>query len=183
MPPPSKPAATTKPPRESSGLWWKILVALAILLALGVLGYSLYIGSTTKPSPSIIPEQSTTTTPTNTTTSTPGTSTTSTTSTNPADNTYGFNREDIYPFGKAVTLFGPDNDLFKGRSLALGVKVLGFNDTTSVHLLVTDELSGATQDITLGINGPKIVQVFNATFTLGELDDGKGGTYATITVQ
>lgn len=189
---------TAKPEHEGSGVWWKILIALAILLALGVLGYSIWVGMTNKPTTSVTPPINTPIPPLgngdNGTTA--STSTATATSTMPGVNNYGFAAEDIYPFGQPVSLFANDNDLFRDTNRALGVKVIEFTDSRcqpgvqcvwageqGVRLQVTDELTGQTQEVYLGMVRAKTATAFGSTFTLNEIDDGKGGTYASVTVK
>lgn len=199
-PAPQKPP-TAAPKHEGSGVWWKILILLAVLLALGVLGYSIWTGMTTTPSASVLPPTNvtspTTSTPGTTSTTPVGTQTTSsTTATNATSTNYGFASEDTYPFGQPVQIFGNDNDLFRDATRALGVKVIQFTDSRcptgqtcvwageqGIHLQVTDELTGQMQEVDLGTITAPSVNALGATFQLNEINDGKGGTSATITVK
>ena len=92
-------------------------------------------------------------------------------------------------------MFANDNILFKDATHALGVKVLEFTDSRcqpnvqciwageqGVRLEVTNELTGQTQEVDLGMVRAKTGAAFGATFVLNEIDEGKGGTYASITV-
>lgn len=52
-----------------------------------------------------------------------------------------------------------------------------------VILLVTDTASNQTSTVTLGMVSARSAKAFGLTFTLKEVDDEKGGTYADITVR
>lgn len=52
-----------------------------------------------------------------------------------------------------------------------------------VRLRVTDRRTGQSEDVSLGMVRTKTATALGLRFTLREIDEGKGGTFASVTVQ
>lgn len=183
---------------------WKILVALAVLLAIGVIGYSLWSTRWTAPRVQAPTPTPTTTSPeiplTPPITETPTSTSSASTSTS---TTYEGLR--VFPFGTTVQLFLDDEVYFDDiknpgktsttTSKALKIKVTGFSNSLcpegktciwagelGVELLVTNQ-AGNSQFVNLGTIRAKTETVFGRVFTIQDIDEGKGGTYVNLNVK
>lgn len=149
--------------------------------------------------PAVIQTESpTSTTPVETPPPSPTTTTTAPVATQPTT-PKGYGGLDVYKFGDKAQLFTGEqvafsNDVASNRALKIGVT--SFTDSRchagvqciwageqGVNLHVTNLETGQELDVYLGLVRAKTMNIFGHLFTLNEIDEGKGGTFAEIRVE
>lgn len=174
-----------------------------LLCALGVIGVLLLIflpklqGMIPQTAPPTVETNVPAPVATSTQTTAPTATTTPPLASGGATSTYQEPAPTIHRLGETVRLFADDSAIFKnGAGTAFNIKVQQFTDSRcakgntciwegerGVILLVTDTATNQTATVSLGMVRARTAKAFGLTFTLKEVDDEKGGTYADITVR
>lgn len=143
--------------------------------------------------PTVVTSPEATSTPSEVATSTTATTTAPLTATTTLPEPEGVTFQTEISFGQEVQMFVGDIVTVHDTARSYRIKAAEFTDSRcppdvqcfwagerGVRLEVTDLLKDKTEDMKLGMTTAKTLEVMGLRGTLIEIEDGKGGPYATI---